>query len=120
MSDDSNKFEVSHDASAENRSSRLVTWLAILAIGSAGLVLVGSILVVLALPAIQQAREAQRRADCAKNLKNLGMALLAYQDTKHDSQFFVPFMREEFNDQPRQTTIEEEHKMQAETAVGGR
>ena len=42
------------------------------------------ILVALLLPAIQAARESARRAQCTSNLKNVGLALLNYHDTKKE------------------------------------
>lgn len=39
------------------------------------------VLAALLLPAVQQAREAGRRASCGNNLKNLGIAMLNYHDT---------------------------------------
>ena len=48
------------------------------------------ILVALLLPAIQAARESARRAQCTSNLKNVGLALLNYHDTKKE---FPPAIR---------------------------
>lgn len=54
--------------------------IAVLALSLVVLVACGGILVALALPAVQSAREAARRTMCSNNLKQISIALLNYQD----------------------------------------
>ena len=53
-----------------------------------------AVLVALLLPAVQQAREAARRAECRNNLKQLGLALMTYEET------FRAFPASEIHSQP--------------------
>jgi prepilin-type processing-associated H-X9-DG protein len=55
------------------------------------------ILVALLLPAIQAAREAARRSQCANNLKNIGLACINYHDTNKHLPYSVSNRAEDRN-----------------------
>jgi hypothetical protein len=71
--------------------------LAFLLIGGMILIDVISMLIALMLPSVQAAREAARRIDCGRNLKELGLAMLVYRE-KHGS--FPPAFIADKNGKP--------------------
>jgi prepilin-type N-terminal cleavage/methylation domain-containing protein/prepilin-type processing-associated H-X9-DG protein len=55
------------------------------------------ILVALLLPAVQAAREAARRMSCSNNIKNIGLAVLNFENAKKRLPYSANYRYEEFN-----------------------
>lgn len=68
--------EFGHQLVAQRRGFTLVELLVVIAV-------IG-VLVALLLPAVQTAREAARRLECANNLKNIGIGLFAYHNAHNE------------------------------------
>lgn len=64
-----------HSLVAAGRKSRGFTLIELLVV-----IAIIAVLVALLLPAVQQAREAARRSSCKNNLKNLGVAMMSYEE----------------------------------------
>jgi len=88
MTVDDGDLEVDETAANGNPQPGMSWWPAVnltgVVVGLLGFVLLlisGVVVTALALPAIQQSREAARREECRKNLEQIGRALHEYQDT---------------------------------------